>query len=76
MKKRILSAFLALVLTAGLCTSALAAAPVQDEAAQVLLYGTELREGDAVYAAGPYLTGQDGEPLLPPVEEGTDEPEL
>ena len=30
MKKRILSAFLALVLTAGLCTSALAAAPVQD----------------------------------------------
>lgn len=41
-----------------------------DGDAQILLYGTEQREGDAVYAAGPYLTGQDGEALLPPVEEG------
>ena len=36
MKTRILSAFLALVLAAGLCTSALAAAPAQAEAALVL----------------------------------------
>ena len=41
-----------------------------DGDAQALLYGTEQREGDAVYAAGPYLTGQDGQALLPPVEEG------
>ena len=45
MKKRILSAFLALVLTAGLCTSALAAAPVQDEAAQVLA-ALDIMSGD------------------------------
>lgn len=45
MKTRILSAFLALVLTAGLCTSALAAAPAQAEAAQVLA-ALDIMSGD------------------------------
>lgn len=37
-----------------------------DGDAQALLYGAE-RQG---HYSGPYLTGQDGEALLPPVEEG------
>ncbi|MGI6254286.1 MAG: hypothetical protein ACOYJZ_01510 [Acutalibacter sp.] len=43
--------------------------PVTEDA-EALLYGREWIEGTEAHSAGPYLTGKDGEALLPQVEEG------
>lgn len=43
--------------------------PVNEDV-EALLYGREWQEDSEVFGAGPYLTQQDGNPLLPQVEEG------
>lgn len=43
--------------------------PVNEDV-ETLLYGWEWQEGSELFSAGPYLTGKDGNPLLPQVEDG------
>lgn len=41
-----------------------------DQEAEILLYGMEFTADGQAVSAGPYLTGKDGGPLFPQVEEG------
>lgn len=41
-----------------------------DDTVRALVYGVEMQDGDSEIQIGPYLTDEDGNPLIPEVENG------